>query len=143
MKKLVILLLSVSMLMVACRSQRMAPAEPTPPAVVEETLPAPEPEDIRIVEERFQFDRSEDKALQEANTFFVILGSFIQRSNAERFMETLRTQGFTPTILISETGFHRVSVHSYNEETIARARVRYIRDNFPEYHDVWLLIRKQ
>ncbi len=147
MKQLLIVLLSVSMLIVACKSQEMIPTEE--PAVVE-TVPEPEPEpepepireDIRITEERFEFETTEDEAIHDENIYFVILGSFSYRDNAERFMETLRGQGFTPVILLSETGFHRVSVNSFDEEIPARTRIQSIRSNFPEYHDVWLLIRK-
>ncbi len=144
MNKLFILLLSISMLMVACRSQDMVPAEP-PPVPEEETIPEPvtepEPADIRVVEESFTFEREEDQATQDDNTYFVIVGSFIERSNAENFMVTLRGQNFSPTILLSETGFNRVSVDSYQEEAPARRRIAHIRRNYPEYHDVWLLIR--
>ncbi len=97
MKKLFILMLSVSMLMVACRSQDMVPADP-PPVPEEEPIPdiepepdpepEPEPEEIRVVEERFTFDREEDEIVQEENTYFVIVGSFIERTNAENFMVT-------------------------------------------------------
>ncbi len=144
MKQVFILVLSVSMLMVACRSQEMVPVE-EPPVIVEEpvTEPEPEPEEIRVVEESFTFDRTEDEARHDANTYFVIVGSFIHRDNAERFMGTLRGQGFSPVILMSETGFHRVSVDSYDLEVPARNRIRYIRNNYPDYHDTWLLIRRQ
>ncbi len=144
------MLLSVSMLMVACRSQDMVPADP-PPVPEEEPIPEPEPdpdpeprldpEEIRVVEEHISFDREEDEATQVDNTYFVIVGSFIERNNAENFMVTLRGQNFNPTILLSETGFHRVSVDSYQDEAPARRRIEHIRTNYPEYHDTWLLIR--
>ena len=150
MKKLFILLLSVSMLMVACRSQDMRTAEP-PPVPEEEPIPepepdpdpepAPEPEEIRVVQESFTFDREEDELTQDEHTYFVIVGSFLERTNAENFMVTLRGQNFSPTILLSETGFNRVSVNSYEEEAPARRRIEHIRRNYPEYHDTWLLIR--
>ena len=146
MKKIFILMLSVGVLMVACKSQEMVPVE-EPPVVEEETVAEPEPEpemeDIRVVEESFTFDRSEDEARHDANTYFVIVGSFIHRDNAERFMRTLEGQGFTPVILMSETGFHRVSVDSYELEVPARNRISHIRNNYPDYHDTWLLIRRQ
>lgn len=64
MKTLFIMLLSVSMLMVSCRSQDMVPADP-PPVPEEEPIPEPEPdpeptpdpEEIRVVEEHITFDR--------------------------------------------------------------------------------------
>jgi cell division protein FtsN len=147
MKQIFVLILFVSILMVGCKSKEMAAVEEPP--VVEEPVPEPEPEpmpepaEILVVEERFTFDRTEDKASQDENTYFVILGSFSYKSNAERFMETLSAQGFSPVILLSETGFHRVSVNSYEEEIPARTRIQRIRNSYPEYHDLWLLIRKK
>ncbi len=145
MNKLFILLLSVSMLMAACRSQDMVPADP-PPVPEEEPIPEPEPDpepEIRVVEERFTFESEADEVTQDENTYFVIVGSFIERENAENFMVTLRGQNFSPTILLSETGFNRVSVDSYQEEAPARRRIEHIRNNYPEYHDTWLLIRAE
>jgi len=144
MKQLVIVLLSVSMLMAACKSQEMVPAEEPP--VMEEEHPMPEPEhdpdEIRVVEERFTFEQAEDEISHDDNMYFVIVGSFSYRDNAERFMETLRGQGFDPVILLSETGYNRVSVNSFEEEVAARTRIRNIRTNFPDYDDTWLLIRQ-
>ncbi|MDR4988165.1 MAG: SPOR domain-containing protein [Bacteroidales bacterium] len=146
MKNLIILLALVSMLMFACKSKEMAVVEEPP---VEETVAEPvadirpEPVEVLVVEERFTFDRSEDKLTHDDNTYFIILGSFSYKDNAERFVETLKKQGFSPVVLLSETGFHRVSVYSYDQEVPARTRIQQLRSNYPEYHDLWLLIRKQ
>ena len=140
-----ILLLFISILMVACKSQEMAAVEA--PTAVEEPVaepdPQPEPSEILVVEERFTFDKTEDEATHDENTYFVILGSFSYRENAERFVQTLSDQGFSPVILLSETGFNRVSVHSFDDEIAARTRIQRIRESYPEYHDLWLLIRKK
>ncbi len=149
MKNLIILLVFVSMLMFACKSKELAAVEEPP--LVEEVAVEPEaepdirpaPAEILVVEERFTFDRSEDKLTHDENIYFIILGSFSYKDNAERFMETLKKQGFSPVILLSETGFHRVSVYSYDQEVPARARIQQLRSNYPEYHDLWLLIRKK
>ncbi len=144
MKQLIIVLVFISMLMVGCKSQEMAAVVEPPPA--EEPIPDPvpeaEPAEILVVEERFTFESQEDKVSHDENTYFVIVGSFSYRENAERFMGTLARQNFNPVILISETGFHRVSVDSYDIEAPARRRIQQIRSSYPEYHDTWLLIRK-
>lgn len=103
---------------------------------------ATERDAIEVREERFIFTREEDRAIQDANSIFVIMGSFQSRENADRFSETLRGLGFTPSILLSETGFHRVSVNSFLSEDNARTRVLQIREEYPDYADTWLLIRK-
>lgn len=98
--------------------------------------------EIPVREERFTFTQEADRISQGTNMYFVIMGSFQSKDNANRFSETLRGLGFTPSILLSETGFHRVSVNSYASEDSARARVLQIRSEFPAYADTWLLIRK-
>jgi len=71
----------------------------------------------------------------------VILGSFSNLNNARNYRETLLNQGFTPIILHSETGYYRVCVNSYQNEIEARSRVSQIRQSYPQYADVWLLIK--
>lgn len=147
---LIIIMLALAIGAVSCRSKRMVPIEEPPVVVapVEEPDPIPEPVveapvEIQVREERFTFEREEDKIQHDPNMYFVIVGSFRSNDNARRFTETLKEQGFSPVILLSETGFHRVSVNSYTNEASARARVMHIRTDFPAYHDTWLLIRKQ
>jgi len=100
-----------------------------------------EQEPVAMRKEQVTFTRQEDKAQNETNTFFVILGSFSNLNNARNYRETLLNQGFTPIILHSETGYYRVCVNSYQDESEARGRVSQIRQNYPQYADVWLLIK--
>ena len=93
-------------------------------------------------EERFTFTQVQDQVIHDPNTYFVIMGSFRSTENAERFKDILAEQGFEPFVLISESGLHRVSIDSFTDETVARNRVQRIRNNYPEYKDAWLLIRK-
>ena len=140
------------LLLGGCRARRLTiPEAPVPahrgviadqpapsPAVQQPAEPAPQ---IPTRSERFTFVQPADQAIHETNRFFVILGSFSVMENATRFVETLRTKGFDPVILMSETGMHRVSIDSFNDENIARTRVARIRANYPEHADAWLLIR--
>jgi cell division protein FtsN len=122
------------------------PVVATPPVVappVVEELPVEEPEPIPLREERFTFAQEADRQAQDLNQYFVILGSFRSVDNANRFLNALVTQGFEPVILISESGLHRISIDSFTDEIVARTRVQRIRNNYPEYKDAWLLIRKR
>lgn len=111
------------------------PPEPRPEEVVPEDPPTPteviEPE---ITEPVIELDDKD---------YFVILGSFQYRGNAERFLMQLQQQGFKPIILRSEAGMFRVSVNAYYNQEDARARVIQIRKAYPEYHDAWMLIRQR
>ncbi|MFP4288020.1 MAG: SPOR domain-containing protein [Bacteroidota bacterium] len=98
--------------------------------------------EIRTMEERFTFASSADESNREEHPYFVIIGSFRSKDNAENYTETLKNKGFEPVILLSETGFHRVSVDSYLQEQEARSRIYQIINDFPEHNDTWLLIRK-
>lgn len=74
--------------------------------------------------------------------YFIILGSFSQEENANRLVGTLAKQGFAPNILRSESGMYRVSGYYFNDEKAARMEVTAIRAKYPEYDDLWLLIKK-
>lgn len=97
---------------------------------------------IAVRKEQVSFTDQQDKAKNEANTYFVIIGSFSQLENAKNYRTTLLDEGFTPIILHSETGYYRVCVNSYKNETEARSRVAQIRTAFDKYADVWLLIKE-
>lgn len=166
-KSLILLTVMAALFFSGCRSKRMTiPEAPVPaprgtitdvmieqepvvvappvfaPPVVEE-LPVEEPDPIPLREERFTFAQEAARAAQDLNQYFVILGSFRSVDNANRFLDALVTQGFEPVILISESGLHRISIDSFTDENVARTRVQRIRNNYPEYKDAWLLIRKR
>ncbi len=107
-----------------------------------ETTTAQNDVPISTKKEQVSFTQQEDRTGNESNTFFVIIGSFSQLDNAKNYRETLLNEGFTPIILHSETGYYRVCVNSYKNETEARSRVRELRQAFPKYSDVWLLIKE-
>lgn len=146
MKIIYIIAVASVLFMGSCRARRMTiPEAPAPaPRGTIADIPAQQQENLQEIptrSERFTFVRPADQAVHEANRFFVILGSFSVQENAIRFVEILRAKGFAPVILMSETGMNRVSVDSFNDETVARNRVNRIRANYPEYADAWLLIR--
>lgn len=99
-------------------------------------------EPIAVRKEQVTFTKQEDKSNNEINSFFVILGSFSQLENARNYRDQLVDEGFTPIVLHSETGYYRVCVNSYQQETEARNRISQIRQAFPKYSDVWLLIKE-
>jgi cell division protein FtsN len=123
----------------ASDTQTEAPAQTQPQAKSEPEQTNTEP--VAMRKEQVSFTTQEDKTQNESNNFFVILGSFSQLNNAKNYRETLLNKGFTPIILHSETGYYRVCVNSYQNENDARTRVAQIRQTYPEYSDVWLLIK--
>jgi len=101
-----------------------------------------EQEEIVVREEKV---RSVDVEEDEENIFryYVIIGSFRFYDNATTYKEELTEEGFVPVILENENGLYRVSVAAYDDEKPARNNIASIRRNYPQYSDVWLLIRKQ
>ncbi len=116
------------------------PTASTPETIKEEPKIA-EKEPVATRKEQISFTSQADKDQNEVNTYFVIIGSFSQLDNAKNYRETLLNQGFTPIILHSETGYYRVCVNSYQAESDARTRIAQIRQSYPQYADVWLLIK--
>ena len=96
---------------------------------------------VRSQSEAFTFTQEGD-AYNYPGSYFVILGSFGSPDNANRFKGTLSSEGFHPTVLHSVSGYYRVCVNSYTNESEARQRVSQIRNDYPKYADAWLLIKK-
>ena len=96
---------------------------------------------VRSQSEAFTFTQESDASNYQGN-YFVILGSFGSPDNANRFKGTLSSEGFHPTVLHSVSGYYRVCVNSYANESEARQRVGQIRNDYPKYADAWLLIKK-
>ncbi len=98
---------------------------------------------IAVRKEVVTFTEQEDVSANENNTYFIIVGSFSSNENAINYRQTLISEGFTPIILHSETtGYYRVCVNSFNNESESRARVHQIRQDFPQYYDSWLLVKQ-
>ncbi len=161
MKKLIFLLTILSVLASGCKLlQKPAQAEseytadntaetkvftvPEAPPITAKpvTNPVVETKPIAVRKEQVSFTSQSEQSANAGNTFFVIIGSFGQLDNAKNYRTTLVDEGFTPIILHSETGYYRVCVNSYKSETEARSRVSQVRQAFPKYSDVWLLIKE-
>ena len=91
---------------------------------------------VSVRSENFMFS-TEDQTTYGSKKFFVIVGSFRSNENASRFKKELADQGFKPIILLSETGYYRVCIDSYDQESEARSRVLRIRQEYPKYADTW------
>ncbi len=141
MKVLNIVLLLVVLMAVGCKTQKIAP-KPVP--MKSETVKPTDSESsaIKSKEERITAAKGEASDFG-SKRFYIILGSFGVYENAQKFKKQLMAEDFFPGILINEAGLYRVSVNSYDDEGVARARVGEIRQKFPKYSDLWLLIKKQ
>ena len=144
MKGLKILFLLTIVLAVGCKTQKIAPK---PEPVQEETSASStsattKDSSVKSKEEKVTAAQGEASDFG-SKRFYVILGSFGVYENAQNFKKQLMQENFQPGILVNENGLYRVSVNSFDDETMARSRVAEIRQNFTKYSDVWLLIKKQ
>ena len=81
--------------------------------------------------------------LPNPHRYFVIIGSFRNPDNAEKYQEQILKKGFNSEIVKNEAGLYRVSVMSTNDTREAMNEIRRIRRVFPEYYDTWLLFQKK
>lgn len=146
MKALNILALVFVVLAIGCKTQKIAPK---PEPITSETTvkssataaTAAKASNVNLKEERVTAAKGEASDLG-SKRFYIIIGSFGVVENAQKFKKQLMSEDFFPGILVNEAGLYRVSVNSYDDEATARTRISDIRQKFPKYSDVWLLVKK-
>ena len=149
-----ILLILIVLITVGCKTQKIAPkpepvksesisSEPVKSETVAKSYGTTSTgnSSVRSREERFTAAQGEASDLG-SKRFYLILGSFGKYENAQRLKKQLIAEAYSPGILVNEVGLYRVCVNSYNEESVARAKLGEIRQN-AKYGDAWLLIKKQ
>lgn len=107
--------------------------------VKETPLEKPAAKEVVVKQEKVKV--IETQANEKAGKYYVIIGSFKVLDNARNFRQQLVAEKFAPSILENENGLYRVSVASYDDESMARSRIADIRAQYEKYSDVWLLIR--
>jgi septal ring-binding cell division protein DamX len=141
MKALNILLLVLVFLSVGCKTQKIAPMPEAATRTAKTQTTQASGASVSSKEESVTAAKGEASDFGSKH-FYVILGSFSIYDNAQKFKKQLMGQDFYPGILVNQNGLYRVSVNSYDDETQARSRIREIRQKFPQYSDLWLLIKK-
>jgi thioredoxin-related protein len=142
MKVINIVLFLIVLMVMGCKTQKIAPK---PEPVKSETIVKPTvdaTQNVTSKEEKVTAANGEAKDLG-SKKFYIILGTFGVFENAQKFKKQLMAEDFFPGVLINEAGLFRVSVNSYDDEVAARNRISEIRQKFPKYVDLWLLIKKQ
>ena len=117
------------------------PATKAPSSVKVKEAPVEKPAAKEVVVKQEKVKIIETQANEKAGKFYVIIGSFKVLDNARNFRQQLVAEKFAPSILENENGLYRVSVASYDDESMARTRTADIRSQYEKYADVWLLVR--
>ncbi|MGL5681822.1 MAG: SPOR domain-containing protein [Marinifilaceae bacterium] len=118
--------------------------QPKPTPVVQQTTIEIEKETPRK-DEKVVIRQEEVTLTQGAEImqYCVIVGSFINDSNAINLRASLVQKGYTDSnIMQNRQGMYRVSVACSNSESAARSLLSKIRSNYPEFKDAWLLQTK-
>jgi cell division protein FtsN len=139
MRILVSIIISSVLLTLACNGTKKRLRESGNSAIIQKEVIPPIAE-IKELEEKLV---PIDEKLPDTHRYFVIIGSFRNPNNAEKYRGQILKKRFTSVILKNEAGLYRVSVLSTDEIETARDDVRRIRRVFPEYYDTWLLIQKK
>ncbi len=109
------------------------------PVRAEKTEEAEEKEIVEIEERLVEVDEEPPAGYR----YFVIIGSFRNKNNAQQYQKDMGEKGFSSVLLRNEEGFYRVSVMATDNIETARGEIRRIRTGYPEHEDTWLLIRKE
>jgi len=72
--------------------------------------------------------------------FSVVVGSFINRTNAESLKTRMANQGFNSFLAQNARGMFRVIVATFSDKASAAAERNRIKDKFyPDFQDAWIL----
>ncbi|GAP72263.1 hypothetical protein SAMD00024442_28_39 [Candidatus Symbiothrix dinenymphae] len=72
--------------------------------------------------------------------YSVIIGSFINQTNAKSLKERMQFDGYRPVIAQNKTGMYRVIIASFDSRSAAIAERDRIKDKYePDFDDAWLL----
>ena len=149
MKKILIVLLIISSMIISCKTaQKAVTVKPSENPPVEKVADVNNDQDkVSATENKTPiFMKTEDVTIAKDEdqskggyAFYVIVGSFLKPENAGKFRIQLLNEDFTPVLLNSKSGYIRVAVEQTNSEADAQNIISNIRENYPQYKDVWLL----
>jgi cell division protein FtsN len=108
------------------------------PAPVEEITPVRKP--VVVATEDFQKEKVTVVEGNSIHRYNVVVGSFINHTNAKSLKERMERQGYKSVLAQNEKGMYRVIVASFDERSQAVAERDDIKERFaPEFFDAWLL----
>jgi cell division protein FtsN len=72
--------------------------------------------------------------------YSVVIGSFLNKTNATALKEKMSLQGFHAFLAQNEKGMYRVIVATYDEKSSAVTEKARIKDKYyPDFQDAWIL----
>lgn len=116
-----------------------APVKEVPVEVPQEPVVEEQEKAIVTRTESFTVPEGQDTQVMNRN-FHIVVGSFRNKSNADGLQATLRSEGYSPAIVVNEQGMYRVLIVSCDNYQEARAQLSSIRSRFA---DAWVLVQRK
>jgi cell division septation protein DedD len=122
-----------------------APVAPTPPADIPPVEPAPvavapvpaPPATSAIIRKESVTVVGGTSSIQQYN---VVIGSFINRTNALSLTERMISNGYPAVLVQNEKGMYRVIAATFDNKAAAAAKRDDIKQKYlPEFQDAWIL----
>jgi len=133
----------------ACKSKQSAyktayeaaKAKDTTDNVVEETTPVTKPASTTTTSsatvQKEKVTAVDGAGIQQ---FSVVIGSFINKTNAVSLKERMSNQGFQALLAQNERGMYRVIVATFSDKASAVAERERVKEKYyPDFQDAWIL----
>lgn len=109
------------------------------PIVVEEAAPVSKPK-ITTTNVEVQKERITTVSGTGLKRFSVVIGSFMNKTNAQSLKERMEGEGFSVILAQNEKQMYRVIVASYDDKADAARKRDEIKSRYvPSFQDAWLL----
>ncbi|MDL2243624.1 SPOR domain-containing protein [Bacteroidales bacterium OttesenSCG-928-J19] len=138
-------LLTLALVFTSCKSKQesyqasyeAAKSKPTV-YVIEEVNPVTKPKASNVTAP--QKEKLTTVSGPAINTYSVVIGSFVNKTNAISLKERMEKQGYTPTLAQNEKGMYRVILSTFDDYSGAEGyKTRIINKFAPDFSDAWVL----
>jgi len=108
--------------------------------VVEETTPVTKPASNAVSNATVQKEKVTAIDGAGIQQFSVVIGSFLNKTNALSLKERMSNQGFQAFLAQNERGMFRVIVATFNDKASAAAERDSVKSKYyPDFQDAWIL----
>lgn len=105
---------------------------------IEEIVPVDKPQPV--VEHTFQVEKVTAVDGNGIKEFSVVIGSFMNKTNAESLKERMQAQGYNVVLAQNERNMYRVIIATYDNKNDAVYEREKVKAKYaPEFSDAWLL----
>ena len=110
------------------------------PEIIPAPQPVPTPTPVPSTNVTVQKEKVTTIEGRGLRRFSVVVGSFINKTNASSLKEIMQNQGYDVILVQNQQDMYRVIVASFDDRTsAANARDTLKRDYYPDFQDAWLL----